>query len=317
MVSRFRQFVGMILLAGLLPLGMRAQIVFTFTFDDADGWGFNDNNTSVGADRRNALQSAGNTLSSYFSSSYTASINFTVESYSNDDGTLASAGSNYIGSGNGFYQTDVQRKIQNGIGGGVGVINWNFFHSWDYDDSVAGGSFDFKSVAMHEILHAMGFAGAISSTGQGLANHASGVADVWTTFDQFLTNSAGGRLVNTSAEYVGGLILTDGVSSDVYWDGAFAKAANGGDRVRIYSPATFEDGSSLSHLDTAIYGTNNFIMTHAVAAGQSLRTLSAIEIGMLQDIGYSMAAVPEPATIALLFGAGALGLAAWRRRRAA
>lgn len=316
MVSRLRQFVGLLMLAAL-PLAAQAQIVFTFTFDDADGSGFNDNNTSVGADRRGALQSAANTLSSYFSSSYTANINFTVESYSTDDSTLASAGSDYIGSGNGFYKTDVQRKIQDGVGGGVGVINWNFFHSWDYDDSVAGGSLDFKSVAMHEILHAMGFASAISSSGRGLLDRTSGSADVWAIFDQFLTNGSGGRLVNTSAEYVGGGILTDGVSSDVYWDGAAGKAANAGSRVRIYSPATFEDGSSLSHLDTAIYGTNNFIMTHAVAPGQSLRMLSAIEIGMLTDLGYNMTAIPEPAAVALLFGAGALGLAAWRRRRVA
>lgn len=170
---------------------------------------------------------------------------------------------------------------------------------------------------MHEMLHAMGYASIISSTGQGGFSNASGTPDLWATFDQFLANSGGTRLVNSSAEFVGGTILSDGNSSDVYFNGANAVAANGGNLIRIYSPATFEDGSSLSHLDTSIYGSNNFIMTHAVAPGPSLRTLSAIEIGMLQDIGYSMAAVPEPATLALILGLSSLAYASWRRRRVA
>jgi hypothetical protein len=315
MTMRRRSITSLLLLA-LLPLAASAQIVFSFNFNDAANSGFND--LAVGADRRNALQAAAGNLSSYFSSSYNATITFNVTSHSTDDGTLASAGSGYSDiTGFGFWRTDVQKKIQSNEGTGTGVISWNFFHSWDYDDAVSGGAYDFKSVAMHEILHAMGFAGAISSAGKGLGNQTSGSPDYWATFDQFLTNSAGGRLVDTGAQFVGGDILTNGIGSDVYWDGAFAKAANGGNRVHIYSPATYDDGSSLSHLDTDFFGTNNFIMTHAVTVGQSLRTLSAIEIGILQDLGYAMAAVPEPATIAVCFGLAALGLAGWRRRRAA
>jgi hypothetical protein len=312
-----RRLLTSLLLLVFLPLAASAQIVFAFNFNDAANTGFNDA-TSLGTDRRNALQSAANTLGSYFSSSYTATVTFNVTSHSTDNGTLASAGSGYSGLGSsGFYRTDVQKMIQSGLGTGTGTINWNFFHDWDYDDSVSGGSFDFKAVAMHEVLHAMGFAGLIKSTGQGGFNNASGTPDVWATFDQFLTNSAGGRLVNTSAEYVGSDILTNGIGSDVYFDGANAKAANGGNRVHIYSPATFESGSSLSHLDTDFFTSDDFVMEHAVAAGPATRTLSAIEIGILMDLGYTMAAIPEPATIALVFGAGALGLAAWRRRRIA
>jgi len=77
-----------------------------------------------------------------------------------------------------------------------GTINWNFFHNWDYDDSIAGGAFDYKSTAMHEVLHAMGFSSGINATGQGLDAATSGNPDVWYDFDRFLTNSTGTFLVN-------------------------------------------------------------------------------------------------------------------------
>lgn len=315
MSTRLHALVRVFLFA-LLPLVAGAQVTFNFNFTDT-GTGFND--PTEGAARRGALQSAASTLGSYFSN-YTATLTFNVSSYSTNDGTLASAGSGISGiTVDGFYNTDAQKKILNGSGTGTGTISWNFFHNWDYDDSVAGGTYDFKSVAMHEILHALGFSSIISSTNQGAFGNPSGNTDVWSIFDQFLTDTSGTRLVTAGAAFNTSLstLLANGIGSDVYFNGPNAFAANGNQLVRIYSPATFENGSSLSHLDTAIYGTNNYIMTHAVTTGQSLRTLSAIEIGMLQDIGYTLVAVPEPAMMALFFGIGALGLAAWRRRHAA
>ncbi|MCB1103839.1 MAG: PEP-CTERM sorting domain-containing protein, partial [Cephaloticoccus sp.] len=49
-----------------------------------------------------------------------------------------------------------------------------------------------------------------------------------------------------------------------------------------------------------------------IAANQR-KYLTELDLAGLQDIGYT--AVPEPATLALLAGAGALGLAVRRRRR--
>lgn len=201
--------------------------------------------------------------------------------------------------------------IQSGTTNGqsyLGTMTWNFGHAWGYDDNVATGTFDFKTVAIHELLHAVGFASFISSTGAGAGN-----GSTYSKFDQFLTDASGNRLVDTNGNYVGNDILSNGTGSDVYFSGANAMAANGGQRVHIYSPATFLSGSSLSNLDTDFFTSAAYIMEHAVASGPATRTLSAIELGILTDLGYSVSAIPEPSTYAALLGLLALGLAARRR----
>jgi len=298
-----------------------AQITFSFNFTDAAGVGFNDTAGGLGATRQAALQSAGATLASYFTGYSARTVTFDV---STDNGGLflaaASSDVHDITSG-GFYKTDAQKNIQDGTSGGTNTIHWNFSYSWDYGDTVGVSSYDFKSVAMHEILHTLGFMSFLNGSGQGGALQSSGAPDIWSTYDQFLTNATGTRLVNNAGEFNTSLsgLLSDGSGSDVYFSGANAMAANGGERVHLYSPNTYLAGSSFSHLDTDFYGANHYIMTHAVATGLSVRTLSAVELGILADLGYSVSAssVPEPATCAALLGGLALALATWRRRTVA
>lgn len=305
------------LLALVLPAS--AQVTFSFNFTDAAGVGFNE--VGLSATRQAALQAAGTTLASYFTGYSARTVSFNV---STDNGGLflAAASSNVSGiTTGGFYQTDAQKNIQNGTVGGTNTILWNFSYSWDYGDTIGSGAFDFKSVAMHEILHTLGFMSFLNGSGQGGALQTSGSPDVWSIYDQFLTNSTGTALVDGSGQFNTGLsgLLSDGSGSDVYFSGPNAKAANGGQSVHLYSPITYLAGSSFSHLDTDFYGSNNYIMTHAVSTGPSVRTLSAIELGILTDLGYSVGVtpVPEPATCAAALGALALAFAVRRRRATA
>lgn len=296
-----------------------AQVTFAFNYNDAVNTGFNDN--TLGATRRGALESAAGMLASYFTGYSARTVTLDVTSITDSNsGTLASAGTSYFTPGNSFEKGLVATLIQTGNNQGQsvqGTVNWNFGHSWDYDDSIQGGFFDFKAVAIHELTHALGFASLITSTG------ASAFGDgTYAWFDKFLTNSTGnlvtGRLVNDSFTYVGGTILSDGVGSDVFFSGPNAKAAFGGNPVPIYSPATYLEGSSLSHLNTDYFTSAAYVMEHAVAAGAATRTLSAIELGILTDLGYNVAApIPEPSTVALGFGLVVAGVVIVRRRRAA
>ena len=291
-----------------------AQIVFSFTYEDPANTGFND--ATSGAERKAALQSAANTLASYFTGYPSRTVTITVNVSQNNSGssTLASAGSSFFVVNNSFEAGLVQQMIQTGNNNSqssLGSMTWNLGRPWDSDDNIAGGTFDFKTVAIHELLHAVGFSSYITSTGAG-----AGSGTTYSKFDQFLTDASGNRLVDTGGNYVGGTLLSNGTGSDVYFSGANAMAANGGARVHIYSPATYLSGSSLSHLDTDFFTSSAYIMEHAIAAGPGTRTLSAIELGILTDLGYSVAAIPEPQTYAALLGFLALGLAASRRRSA-
>ena len=102
----------------------------------------------------------------------------------------------------------------------------------------------------------------------------------------------------------------------LFFNGANAMAANGGNPVNLYSPTTWADGSSGSHLDTDFYtGASENMMNHEASAleGLDIREYTAIELGILRDIGYTQL-VPEPSsTLMILLGAGSLLV---RRRRA-
>jgi hypothetical protein len=146
-----------------------AQLAFQFNFTDS-GSGFND--PTLGTARRTALEEAAQSLINQLSLPRQVTLQFDVSSVTEDNDTLASAGSGVVGTDNGFLPTVAQHKAQTGVDSNGseadGQINWNFSPTWDLDDSVAEDAYDFKSTAIHEILHAMGFLGAITSTGGGI-----------------------------------------------------------------------------------------------------------------------------------------------------
>ncbi|MCF3650988.1 hypothetical protein [Synoicihabitans lomoniglobus] len=307
-VYPFRNFA---LFCGLTSVAW-GQLTFEFDFADVNT-GFND--PTLGAERRASLASGANLLANYFTTAAPRTVKITVNaSQSDGSGFLASAGGiTYVGAG--FQANFPMQVIQSGDHSGQsshGSMTWDFGYTWDYDNSISSGAYDFQRVAMHELTHVLGFSSYIGSDGAGLFD---GNPTTYSYFDQFLTDASGNALVDSSGNYQGGTILSDGVSSDVYFNGANAVAANGGERVHMYSPSSYNGGSSLSHLDTDFYGSVGYIMTHAVSSGASVREFSAIELGILTDLGYTVSAVPEPSTLALWWG-GVCLLSTTMRRRA-
>lgn len=73
----------------------------------------------------------------------------------------------------------------------------------------------------------------------------------------------------------------------------------------IYSPTTWQEGSSGSHIDGTPFPTD--MMKYDRDYGPETRTYSAVDVGILTDIGYTRnsvaTSVPEPSTLGLgLFG---------------
>lgn len=298
-----------------------AAIMFDFTYADT-GNGFDD--VTLGASRRSALESAASTLGSYFTDTRTLNIDVNP-SQSDGSGALASAGTFYSLIDNSFQEGIAQQEVlRDEISDTAthGEMTWDFGFSYDLDDNIAAGTYDFKFVAMHELLHVLGFASLVNVGGASI--FAGITTNTWGSFDQFLADGDGNRLINNGAtkdfnasevaDLTGGT-GTDPASSNtgVYFDGANAVAANGGNLIPLYSPSVFKSGSSISHLDTDFFGTNTTIMSHAISTGQGLRTLSGIELGILQDLGYSVTAVPVPPAI-LLLGSGLMALFGFKRK---
>lgn len=318
-------FVAGIALA--MPDASRAAVDFVFNYTDAPGVGFNATG-QLGDDRRAGLDLAAGVLEAYLAN-YTATINIDVNGSVTDDNFLATASSNFSSSfsGNGFStKGDVMIKILGGADpspGADGVINWNFQDfAWQAGSTFQAGELDLQSTAIHELTHTLGFSSSITQAGGSSWGDPGGTPSSWNPFDQYVADSTGSiidgstfalSLSRWNTASIGGT----GGSNGLFFNGLNAMLANGGNIVPLYSPTTWSEGSSVSHLDTDFFtGANQQVMNHAstIADGLDIRSLSPIELGVLQDIGYSLIAVPEPGTMCLA-AFGSIFAIAKRRRR--
>lgn len=97
--------------------------------------------------------------------------------------------------------------------------------------------------------------------------------------------------------------MTGGTAAGARWQGPQGKAGNGGQPVPLYSPTTYSEGSSISHLDDDFFTSANYLMEAATDSGQGVRTLSDFEVGMLKDIGFANA-TNQPGNPDLVFANG-------------
>ena len=236
---------------------------------------------------RSSLEAAAGAIASHIVLSAPVVVTFDVTGeYNLLSATLATAGSDFISADPGFLPTVVQNKILTDVDSNGskadGEITWNFAQPWVAGDSVAYGQYDIESVAMHELLHTLGFLSYVDAPG---ANGGTS----WTVFDSFLVNSSGTKLIGSdyiwNSTYDGNLT---GGSGGVFFGGPNAVAAYGG-RVPLYTPSPWASGSSLSHLNDRVFaGGNRKLMNAQVGSGLGIRVISATELGVLADLGYTV-----------------------------
>ena len=256
-----------------------------------------------------ALQASADALSSYLVVTKPVTITFDVTATNSpDSNTMASTGSDLTSSGSGFFNTIVQNKILTGVdtngSAADGEIDVNFGIPWAYGDSVDEDQYDFTSTMMHELLHAYGFLPYVDEAGWNTGT-------TWTEFDRFIVTSGGAKVVNPSTYRFNTAYNTNltGGAGGLFFNGANAVEAYGGP-VPLYTPKPWEAGSSVSHLDDDTFTGSDMQLMNAMAdSGLGVRTLSPIELGILEDIGYEVNDDPESASVVLF------GLVFLRRRR--
>jgi Divergent InlB B-repeat domain len=157
------------------------------------------------------------------------------------------------------------------------------------DGNIPVGRYDLVSVVLHEIGHGLGFAGWMNySGGQGSWGYNTNYPGI---YDRFVENANGQSLINSglfpNPSISLGLQLT---SNNLYFNGANAKAANGGSRPKLYAPSTWRSGSSYSHLDEIYNGTPNALMTFSLGYQEVIHDPGAITLGILTDLGWAQSA---------------------------
>jgi hypothetical protein len=153
-------------------------------------------------------------------------------------------------------------------------------------------SYDFVTVALHELAHGLGFIGNMYEE-YNVGFCGSYLYPCPTPYDWFAVNSSGVRLLDSPTPLVLGALL----KSDANFGGPNTVAANGGTAAKLYTPSTFYLGSSLSHLDETTYQYSaNDLMT-PIYNGGAIRHPGPVALGIFQDMGWLRAdGVPNVVT---------------------
>ena len=299
---------------GCLASPVHAAITFQFHYTDSAGTGFLD--PVYGSARQAALNIAASAFSNMFGSHFSATGTIVLNADTTDKhGELAGAASYLMDPGAaGFNLGEVVRtKLQSGIdengsaADGVVTINFNAPWALDINSPPAKGKYDFYSTLDHEFTHIVGFtSGGITESGGPFFGTKE--AGSWNTFASYLVDKNDARIIDPTTFALNQADWNASSTSDLFFDGANAEAANGGQPVKLYTPPLWDPGSSVSHLDPS-YGT---LMVPAVHTGSEPRDYSLIEIGILKDLGY-VSAVPEPETYSMLLAG--LAVCGWIARR--
>lgn len=177
-----------------------------------------------------------------------------------------------------------QSDIDMTFGSGV---NW----SVRTDGNIPSSRQDFVSTAVHEIAHGLGFTdsftidGTLGSWGEGF--------DIPRTYDHYVVNNQGQQLINRELfPNPSSALSTQLRSNNVFFDSPLTRAANGGNRAKLYAPTTYRAGSQIAHLDEATYnGTPNAAMTPFGNAGEVVQNPGPITFGMFRELGWRATSV--------------------------
>ncbi len=162
--------------------------------------------------------------------------------------------------------------------------NFNWYYGTDGNPSTS--QMDLMTVVLHEICHGLNFSGSMQyANGSGSWGYNTGYPNI---YDVYMRDGTGRSLINTAiypnnSATLGAVLI----SGNLWFHGSRAMAANGGQRVKMYAPSSWNPGSSYSHLDYAVFNnTPNQLMVFAVSAGESIHNPGSITKGLLNDLGW-------------------------------
>lgn len=161
------------------------------------------------------------------------------------------------------------------------IITVNSLANW-YRGGGTGPSkseYDLQSVILHEMAHGLGFL----STDSYDDFFGYGSIDQPTAYDAYVQTGDGRRLSDLPSP---SLELGEALTSKLVWSGPLGIAANGGVKPLLYTPKSYEDGSSVSHLDEATFSSAGLdaVMSPNLDAGEVFHEPGPLLLAMMQDL---------------------------------
>ncbi len=288
--ATFEQFFGISLHAARADFESQDAVfsnVVTSTFDVTY--------TGFTAQAQAAFQHAVDILSSVFSSPVPIKVDARFQSLG--QGILGSAGPNgsirdgtglplagtwfpmplgesLIGSDTGFTSSDIIATLNSGF------ADWYL----GTDGTPPGGKWDMVTVALHELLHGLGFVDSFNvSGGQG----SWGDDGFPFVYDLSVRNAAGQMLVSDFANPSAALAAQ--LQSNHLYFGGFTFPR------RIFAPSPFQPGSSIAHVDPTTFPQGNVdaLMRPGISSGFAIHSLGPVTASIFSDMGWTITAPAE------------------------
>ncbi len=159
-------------------------------------------------------------------------------------------------------------------------INWYLGTSGD----TPSDQYDFVTVILHELIHGLGFFSSYYVEGD---SGGYGGLKIPLIFDIFVEDENGNKLTDTTLYANPSDSLKDVLTSGkVFIYGPVQEAFNPGNRTRLYAPAKWDDGSSISHLNEATTPQADALMTPFIDKGEAIHSPGKIARSILGDIGW-------------------------------
>jgi hypothetical protein len=193
-----------------------------------------------------------------------------------------------------YYPIALGEKIAgaqlNTDSGGDLILKINSSIPWYYgtDGQPGSGSYDLVTVVLHEVCHGLGFFDSMGVEG---SNGYYGMSSIPVIYDKFVTDNAGQRLTDTLRYDNNSPALRQKfITGPLYFNGPISGSGN-----ILYTPSSFDNGSSISHLDESTYSEKNTahplyrldaLMTPYIDFGEAIHDPGPLVKKMLGDIGW-------------------------------
>jgi hypothetical protein len=165
------------------------------------------------------------------------------------------------------------------------IIQINSEADWDLDGlgTPTRYEYDLKSVMFHEMAHGLGFLSTSSFIFDRTKGQNVGILLQPTPFDAYLQTEDGNRLVDLPSP---SFELGQALTSRLVWSGPEGIKANDGVKPLMYTPTSYEGGSSVSHLDENTFTNSgtDAVMTPNLEAGEVFNEPGPILIAMMKDL---------------------------------
>ncbi|WP_120273420.1 T9SS type A sorting domain-containing protein [Mangrovibacterium diazotrophicum] len=165
--------------------------------------------------------------------------------------------------------------------------------SWYFgtDGNTPSTKYDFVSVVLHEIAHGLGFTGLCyeSTSGNQTVGGYGWIEDHPGIFDDYMINFDGDKLVDqTKFPNFSTTLFDEFESGYLIFKNDETKSQTNNSYPRLYAPLTYDEGSSLYHLNESTYfpGNPSSLMTPSIGRGEAIHNPGPVTLAIFDEMGW-------------------------------